>query len=101
MGVSGETVEAEPFNACQFVNNGQNFANRVVLIQRGECMFIDKVRLAQRLGALGVIIVDHTEGTSADTSQPFGMSGDSNPSDVFIPSVFLFKKEGELHQDIK
>merc|ERR1712080_143579 len=59
-------------------------------------MFIDKVRLAQRLGALGVIIIDHTEGTSAENSQPFGMSGDSNPADVFIPSVFLFKKEGEL-----
>ena len=54
------------------------------------------MRLAQRLGALGVIIVDHTEGSSAENSQPFGMSGDSNPADVFVPSVFLFKKEGEL-----
>ena len=54
------------------------------------------MRLAQGLGALGVIIVDHTEGTSAENSQPFGMSGDSNPADVFIPSVFLFKREGDL-----
>lgn len=96
MGVSGETIMAEPFNACQNVKNGDSFANRIVLIQRGECMFIDKVRLSQALGALGVIIIDHTEGTSAENSQPFGMSGDSNPGDVFIPSVFLFKREGDL-----
>ena len=45
---------------------------------------------------MGVIIIDHTEGTSIETSQQFSMSGDSNPEDVRIPSVFLFKKEGDL-----
>lgn len=51
--------------------------------------------MAQQLGALGVIIVDHMEGTSFEVAQSFGMSGDSHSDDVIIPSVFLFRKEGD------
>ena len=54
-----------------------------------------QVRLAQSHGALGVIIIDHVEGTTSASSQLFGMSGDSNSDDVTIPSVFLYKKEGD------
>lgn len=95
LGISAELVEMMPFRACQIVENGDQIQNRIVLIERGNCMFIDKVRLAQQLGALGVIIVDHMEGTSFEVAQSFGMSGDSHSDDVIIPSVFLFRKEGD------
>ena len=34
-------------------------------------------------------------GTSFATAAPFGMSGDGNPDNVGIPSMFLFNQEGE------
>jgi len=95
IGVSGLVVESIPLRACQHITN-EDVTNRIVVMERGECMFIDKVRLAQSKGASGVIIVDHIEGTSVETSQAFAMSGDSNLDDVTIPSVFLFKKEGDI-----
>lgn len=53
------------------------------------------MRLLQRLGAKGVIIIDHVVGTSEKSSAPFGMSGDGNEGSVHIPAVFLFNVEGE------
>ncbi|XP_065067856.1 ER degradation-enhancing alpha-mannosidase-like protein 3 [Rhopilema esculentum] len=94
-GVTGEVEEATPFNACSEIENKDDFEGRIVIAQRGGCMFIDKVRRVQSLGAVGVIIIDNNENTSVD--QPlFAMSGDSHSEDVSIPSVFLFRKEGDV-----
>ena len=95
IGITAEVVKAEPFQSCDgSFENGELMKNRIVLMQRGGCMFIDKVRHAQTNGALGVIIMDHTEGTSSATQPTFAMSGDNNTEDVKIPAVFLFHKEG-------
>lgn len=94
-GVSGEAIETEPFRACKEIRNTDQITNRIAVIERSECMFIDKVRLAQLHGAKAVVIIDHVEGTTSASSQLFGMSGDSNSNDVTIPSVFLYKKEGD------
>ncbi|XP_066912521.1 ER degradation-enhancing alpha-mannosidase-like protein 3 isoform X2 [Clytia hemisphaerica] len=93
--IQGELVQAEPFNSCQNIANAGDLINRIVVLQRGGCMFIDKARLVEKLGAIGAIIVDHNKGTTFATAAPFGMSGDDNPSNVGIPAIFLFNKEGE------
>ena len=43
MGVSAEVVLAEPFNGCTALSNRDLADHRIVVMQRGECMFIDKV----------------------------------------------------------
>eukprot|EP00794_Sanderia_malayensis_P017887 gene17887-19669_t len=96
IGVTGEVIESIPYNACDDIMNPDEFLNRIIVAQRGSCMFIDKVRRAQKHGALGVIIIDHNEGTSADDQPVFAMSGDNHSEDVSIPSVFLFRKEGDI-----
>ncbi|XP_045101503.1 ER degradation-enhancing alpha-mannosidase-like protein 3 [Portunus trituberculatus] len=68
---------------------------RIVIIERGDCMFIEKARRLETLGAVGGIVLDNTPGTSAKSSPMFAMSGDGT-DDVSIPLVFLFSADAEL-----
>ena len=96
--VSGELVRAEPaIDACHLeeIGNRAEMAGRVVLAQRGGCMFIEKARNVQRLGALGIIIADNAEGSSSKTMPMFAMSGDGS-TDVVIPAVFLYTADAKI-----
>jgi len=81
----------------------------ILLIDRGGCSFVNKVRNAQRSGAAGVIIADNTclcsdqECVSANagkeltcqTAEPI-MADDGSGSDISIPSFLMFKKDADL-----
>ena len=43
MGVSAEVVLADPFNGCTELKNKEAADHRIVVMERGDCMFIDKV----------------------------------------------------------
>jgi len=94
-GIEGEVVEISPYNACSDIVNKEEMQDRIAIARRGDCMFIDKVRRAQKYGAKGVIIIDNNE-QSTDGQAMFAMSGDSHSEDVKIPSVFLFRKDGDI-----
>merc|ERR1719300_1409000 len=64
-------------------------------LQNGDSMFVEKARVLQSLGAVGGIVMDDTEGTAAQTSPLFAMSGDG-VDDVQIPMVFLFNEESKI-----
>ena len=114
--VEGSLVIASPYRACDTLDNAEEVRGKIVLVERGDCMFIDKARVIQKLGAIGGIVVDNSESATAtpqppvspdgdsasstgsidDTSSPetppmFAMSGDNSSDDVTIPLVFLFK----------
>lgn len=65
-----------------------------MIIERGDCTFVDKARKAQAAGAAAVIVTDNVP-ESGDDQPMFAMSGDGK-DDVIIPVVFLFSKEAEL-----
>ena len=93
--VQGQIILSDPISACQVpIKNGGLLFGKVVVIRRGECMFVEKARTLQAMGALGGIVLDNSEDSSSRESPLFAMSGDGN-DDVSIPMVFLFKKEGE------
>lgn len=69
--------------------------NRIAIIERGDCTFIEKARAAQKGGALAVIIIDNTANTSSDNQPMFAMSGDGK-DDVTVPVVFLFSADGAI-----
>jgi len=87
----------------------------ILMVDRGECTFVKKVRNAQKLGAAGVIIADSTclcaagdacvsEGDSYCESKEPVMADDGSGSDVTIPSFLMFKQDadpikGYLKQD--
>lgn len=74
---------------------------RIVIVERGECTFVDKARKAQAAKAVAVIVIDNVVGSTSLDSPMFAMSGDG-VSDVTIPVVFVFQKDAQpLHAAIK
>jgi len=104
--VTGEIVLANSLKACGgSLQNGPSMLGKIVVIERGDCMFVEKARVIQSLGAIGGIVLDNAEGTSAASSPLFAMSGDGT-DDINIPLIFLFSEEAKifmkaLHDNLK
>jgi hypothetical protein len=63
-------------------------SGKIALIDRGSCTFVSKVKKAQDLGALMVIVANSVAGP------PFGMGG-ADPT-ITIPSVMVSLDDGNL-----
>eukprot|EP00808_Paulinella_micropora_P010849 g70477.t1 len=61
----------------------------IMLIDRGECMFVTKVRHAQEAGAQAAVIVDNVD----ESSLPY-MADDGTGNDITIPSMLVYKRDG-------
>lgn len=90
--VTAETVIVQPFRGCANLNAPGEIKGKIAIVERGDCMFVDKARKLQKAGAVGAIIIDNTSGSSAVASPIFSMSGDGT-NDVVIPTVFLFAED--------
>ncbi|WAR30725.1 EDEM3-like protein [Mya arenaria] len=89
-GVRGKLAVGKPIKMCSSsIDNTAELKGKIVIIERGNCMFIDK-----SAGALGGIVMDQTEGTSVNSQPLFAMSGDGK-DDVYIPVVFVYNNEGQ------
>ena len=78
----------------------------ILMVDRGDCSFVQKVRNAQRSGAAGVVIADNTclcsdtDCVSANgedvcqTAEPI-MADDGSGQDISIPSFLMFKKDAD------
>mmetsp|Transcript_9745 Transcript_9745/g.10777 ORF Transcript_9745/g.10777 Transcript_9745/m.10777 type:complete len:504 (+) Transcript_9745:46-1557(+) len=78
----------------------------ILMVDRGGCTFVQKVRNGQHAGAAAVIIADNTcqckhdkictpEGTtSCEQHEPI-MADDGSGFDITIPSVLLFKQDAD------
>ncbi|KAL3904165.1 MAG: hypothetical protein SGILL_010173, partial [Bacillariaceae sp.] len=78
----------------------------ILMVDRGSCTFVKKVRNAQRTGAAGVIIADNTclcsdtecvaasDNPSCETSEPI-MADDGSGADISIPSFLMFKVDAD------
>lgn len=62
----------------------ENREKLIVMIQRGECPFVDKVRAMQESGAYAVVI-----GDNISTGRLITMYASGNTTDIQIPSVFI------------
>lgn len=80
-----DTLSDQSF-ACTNPGNANELKGNIVLITRGNCVFVDKVLQAQNAGAKGVIIINNVAGN------PFGMGG-GNP-DIKIPAVMISQADG-------
>lgn len=81
----------------------------ILMVDRGGCTFVTKVRNAQRSGAAGVIIADDTclcsagdtcvnEGFECEDREPI-MADDGSGSDISIPSFLMFKQDADQLKD--
>lgn len=78
----------------------------ILMVDRGDCTFVKKVRNAQRSGAAGVIIADNTCLCSDDEcrktsklpnceSQEPIMADDGSGADISVPSMLMFKRDAD------
>ncbi|XP_076822172.1 ER degradation-enhancing alpha-mannosidase-like protein 3 [Clavelina lepadiformis] len=96
-GVEGEVEIADPYDACVPLGNAESVQGKIVLAQRGQCMFVQKAKRIEEAGGIGVIIIDNAV-SSFETSSPFAMAGDEK-TETSIPAVFLFSHEGNMLRD--
>lgn len=78
----------------------------ILMVDRGGCTFVQKVRNAQHAGAAGVIIADNTclcsfgetchsdPGVDCETREPI-MADDGSGADITIPSFLMFKQDAD------
>lgn len=55
--VSAKVVLAEPPHACDQLDNYLDVKDRIVIADRGKCMFVHKARAVEDLGAVGIVII--------------------------------------------
>lgn len=90
--VMARTIIIHPFRGCGDIHMPGLIIGKIAIMERGDCMFVDKVRKVQQHGAVAAIIIDNTPGSSTASSPMFSMSGDG-VDDVKIPAVFLFNQD--------
>lgn len=66
--------------------NASDIRGKIVLVDRGECLFIEKVHYMQTLGALAVIMVNNVAGPAIT----MGGEGDN----ITIPAIMVTLEEG-------
>jgi hypothetical protein len=79
----------------------------ILMMDRGGCTFVTKVRNAQRSGAAGVIIADNSclcsagdqcfsePGVDCEQREPI-MADDGSGTDITIPAFLMFKQDSDL-----
>lgn len=96
-GVKGSIMKSSPYTACGPIDNAAELKGHIALALRGDCMFAAKARRLQEAGAIGVIFVDHREGSNSGETPLFQMVGDGDSTeDITLPLVFLFSREGAV-----
>lgn len=93
--VVGSATFANPLKACGSLLDVAKYKGKIVIAERGDCTFADKVRKLQKEGAIGVIITDNVPGSSHEKSPLFAMSGDGE-NDITIPALFLYSQNADI-----
>lgn len=93
-GTTADIIVANPVRGCNadmpFVNAGQ-MSGKIVVVNRGDCTFTEKVKNAQNAGAIGVIVVNNVSSGLA----PMGGSDGT----ITIRSVGVSQADGNLLKD--
>ena len=104
--VLGEPLIAEPLDSCAPLT-GTSFHNAIVLVERGDCSFVEKARHVQDSGGAAMIVMDKgdTTYTDEDTGEEvsvesiqehehFQMADDGHGGDIYIPSLLISERDG-------
>lgn len=77
---------SSPAEGCQNLQNGAAVNGKIAVIDRGNCLFVEKIQNAQAAGAVGVIMVNNVGGA------PITMGGSS--AGINIPSIMITQNAG-------
>lgn len=90
--ISGKLVlykdkSASTNDACGEAENQTEILNNIVVVRRGNCVFVNKVLNAQNYGAKAVIVINNVDGG------PTNMGGGNGS--ITIPALMISKAEGD------
>jgi hypothetical protein len=84
---NGGNIDGTIFDGCEDATNSADIAGNIAVIDRGACGFVQKVRLAQKAGAIAVIVANNRDGDATLT-----MGGDA-ADDLKIPNMMISQNE--------
>jgi extracellular elastinolytic metalloproteinase len=91
LGVGTETQGCGTGQQSVALPPSNDVSGKIVLIDRGNCSFVEKVLGAQQGGAAGVIIINNVEGP------PIAMGGTDAPNQgIMIPAVMISLEDGKF-----
>jgi hypothetical protein len=64
----------------------------IVMVDRGNCTFVTKARNVQRVGGLFALIINNND----EDIDKHVIPDDGTGSDIYIPTVLISKKDGEM-----
>ena len=71
------------------------FPTKILLVDRGECTFVTKVRNAERAGASLVVVIDNVYENITNVI----MGDDGTGTGIRIPSMLIGKDDGKILRD--
>jgi len=86
--VLADDGSGSPTEACNALVNGSEINGKIVLVRRGSCTFVTKVKNAQDAGAIAVIVMNNNPG------EPIAMGG--TDLTITIPAVMITQEAGDL-----
>jgi mannosidase alpha-like ER degradation enhancer 3 len=102
-GASATALVVDPISGCDFKaiseETKRSLKDRIAITKRGDCMFVNKARNVEKLGAVGMIVLDNNPDSSASVTNMFSMSGDGT-NDIQIPVLFLYGQEAATLMDV-
>ena len=90
---SMESIEQADLEEFEFKQDA--FATKIVLLDRGNCSFVTKVRNAERAGASLVVVIDDREENISNVI----MGDDGTGMGIRIPSMLIGKDSGKILKD--
>jgi len=109
--IQQNVIYAGTNDMCSATTNNDWKSPFILMVDRGSCSFVQKVRNAQHAGAAAVIIADNTCQCKHDkicTPEPDAvceehepiMADDGSGYDITIPSVLLFKQDADPIKEV-
>jgi len=96
-------VIADPSEACTPLQTTDDrpfaYLNKVVLIERGSCLFVDKISAAEDAGAAAVLIVNYPHRKAQVMTGPAAQPGVSGPQ-VHIPAIMISAEDGDTIREL-
>lgn len=89
-------VISDPYKACSEIQNFKNIRGKVVLIQRGDCPFYEKVYHAEKAGAVAVLVADNDPTNQMVIEMIAEHTEKTRDLIVTIPSLFIRWKDGHM-----
>ena len=89
--ITGEVIIADPENGCNPLALNNTNKSSFILIKRGECTFVTKVRNAQQYGAKMALVYDNTD----ERTDNIILKDDGFAFDIKIPTIMIDKAHGE------